>query len=56
MCTLIIIIGHTVTFYSAALFFAVIQTDPKGSLWDVAFQGEAVSVTSFLQEAALEKI
>ena len=62
MCTLIIIIGHTVTvcggtFYSAALFFlVVIQTDPKGSLWDVVSQGEAVSVTSFLQEAALKKI
>ena len=31
------------------------DTDPKGSLWDVASQGEAVSVTSFLQEAALKK-
>ena len=37
-------------------FLAVIQIDPKGSLWDVASQGEAVSVTSFLQEAALKKI
>ena len=37
-------------------FLVVIQTDPKGSLWDVASQGEAVSVTSFLQEAALKKI
>ena len=35
---------------------AVIQIDPKRSLWDVASQGEAVSVTSFLQEAALKKI
>ena len=37
-------------------FLAVIQIDPKGSLWDVASQGEAVSVTSFLQEASLKKI
>ena len=28
----------------------------NSSLWDVASQGEAVSVTSFLQEAALKKI
>ena len=61
MCTLIIIIGHTVTvcggtFYLVALFVDGDAESSKGSLWDVASQGEAVSVTSFLQEAALKKI
>ena len=43
-------------FLLGGTFLAAIQTDPKGSLWDVASQGEAVPVTSFLQEAALKKI
>ena len=43
-------------FLLGGAFLAAIQTDPKGSLWDVASQGKAVSVTSFLQEAALNKI
>ena len=43
-------------FLLSGAFLVAIQTDPKGSLWDVASQGEAVSVTSFLQEAALKKI
>ena len=43
-------------FLLSGTFLVVIQTDPKGSLWDVASQGEAVSVTSFVQEAALKKI
>ena len=43
-------------FLLSGTFLVAIQTDPKDSLWDYASQGEAVSVTSFLQEAALKKI
>ena len=43
-------------FLLSSALLVVIQTDPKGSLWDVASQGEAVSVTSFLHEAALKII